>query len=219
MEELDIIPSMSLRSSFADARPPLPVDLDRRLLENPVAMRALAHPLRLELMSIVGRAGKITTAEAARRTKTSHGLASHHLHQLQKYGFVEQTDGKDNRERPWTVTYPSTSWAGADATTEGAAAASTLERAYAEQALSHLTSWLERRGDWPAAWREHTGIGQATVYLTLPELAELDETIESAVKQYVRDRPLGDAGSRPPDSVPVEIWHFIVPLSAGPKGD
>ena len=76
------------------------------------SIRALAHPLRLELQSIVGRAGRITTADAARELGISHGLASHHLHQLAKYGFVEQVGGADNRERPWRLVSTSISWRG-----------------------------------------------------------------------------------------------------------
>src|SRR6266516_4014403 len=74
-----------------------------RVLDDPVAIRALAHPLRTGLMDIVGRLGRATTAEAARELGISHGLASHHLRQLAKYGFVEQVTGKDHRERPWRL--------------------------------------------------------------------------------------------------------------------
>ena len=77
---------------------------NERLLEDPLAIRALAHPLRLDLLAAVSRAGRITTADAAREVEVSHGLASHHLRQLAKYGFIEQVPGKDNRERPWRPT-------------------------------------------------------------------------------------------------------------------
>src|SRR5580658_3784624 len=56
-----------------------------RLLDDPVAIRALAHPLRHELMSIIASHGRATTADAARELGISHGLASHHLRQLAKY--------------------------------------------------------------------------------------------------------------------------------------
>ena len=38
----------------------------RRLIDDPRSVRALAHPLRLRLRSIVGHAGQITAANAAR---------------------------------------------------------------------------------------------------------------------------------------------------------
>jgi DNA-binding MarR family transcriptional regulator len=78
----------------------------RRLLDDPLSIRALAHPLRLELQSIVGRTGKITAADAARELGISHALASHHLRQLAKYGFVEQTEGADARAHGASSTPP-----------------------------------------------------------------------------------------------------------------
>ena len=86
------MPSMSLESAGGGQR--------RRLLDDPRSIRAMAHPLRLELRSIVGRSGRITAAEAARELGISHALASHHLRQLAKYGFVEQVDGPDRKQRP-----------------------------------------------------------------------------------------------------------------------
>jgi predicted ArsR family transcriptional regulator len=190
-----------------------------RLLDDPVAIRALAHPLRLDLLSITGHAGQITTADAARELGISHGLASHHLRQLAKYGFVQQAPGKDKRERPWRLTSTSTSWRDADATPEGAAAAAVFEEVLAERALTALRSWLRRRADWPAGWRKHTGVGQSTVYLTLPELAELDEAIEALITRYVDERPIDDVESRPAGSVPVDIIQIItIPLDQPPEG-
>src|SRR6266568_9613413 len=89
-----------------------------RLIDDPVAIRALAHPLRHDLISIIGRLGRATTADAARELGISHGLASHHLRQLAKYGFVEQVAGKDNRERPWRLVATSYSWTGATGSLE-----------------------------------------------------------------------------------------------------
>ena len=108
-----MIPSMSLESASDNAGggacgappasgPPRPGQR-WRLLDDPLVIRALAHPLRLDLMSIIGRLGQATTADAARELGISHGLASHHLRQLAKYGFVEHAAGKDNRERPWRL--------------------------------------------------------------------------------------------------------------------
>jgi DNA-binding MarR family transcriptional regulator len=188
-----------------------------RLLDDPVVIRALAHPLRLDLLSITGHAGQITTADAARELGISHGLASHHLRQLAKYGFVQQAPGKDNRERPWRLTTTSMSWRDTVATAEGDAAAAVFEEVLAERALANLRSWLRRRGDWPAEWRQHTGLGQSTVYLTLPELAELEQAIDALITHYVDERPLDDIASRPEGSVPVDITQIAtIPASQPP---
>jgi DNA-binding transcriptional ArsR family regulator len=188
-----------------------------RLLDDPVAIRALAHPLRHSLMSIIGRLGRATTADAARELGISHGLASHHLRQLAKYGFVEQVAGKDHRERPWRMVATSYNWTGALATAEGSGAVEVLEQFLAEQALESFLDWQQRRRNWPEAWREHTGVGQSNVYLTLAELNGLAEAFESLILRYVNERPIDDVASRPAGSVPVSFTLFTVPGSAPPE--
>jgi DNA-binding MarR family transcriptional regulator len=189
-----------------------------RLLDDPLAIRALAHPLRHDLMSIIGRLGRATTADAARELGISHGLASHHLRQLAKYGFVEQVKGKDHRERPWRLVATSYNWNAATATAEGSTAVDVLEQVFAEQALADFLDWQQRRKTWPKAWRDHTGIGTSTIYLTQAELAGLVEGIDALINHYADERPLDDVASRPPASVPVDFTFFAMPGSEPPEG-
>lgn len=183
-------------------------------MDDPVAVRALAHPLRTRLLRIIGRLGRATTADCARELEISHGLASHHLRQLAKYGFVEQVAGKDHRERPWRLVATSYDWRGATATPEGAATVDVLEQMQAEQALESFLDWQQRRKDWPVAWREHTGMGSSTVYLTESETAELTTAMDALLLRYANERPLDDLASRPAGSVPVTFTLFAVPEEA-----
>src|SRR5215472_7953497 len=162
-----MIPSMSLESDSGGDR-----SRQRwRLLDDPVAIRAIAHPLRLDLMSIIARLGRATTADAARELGISHGLASHHLRQLAKYGFVEQVAGKDHRERPWRLVATSYNWTGARSTAEGSTAVDVLEQLMAERTLEAFLDLQQRRKYWPEGWRKYTGIHESGIYLTLDELA------------------------------------------------
>ena len=209
---------MSLESSNSDAPDPQPTGQRWLTLDDPTVIRALAHPVRLDLMDLIGRHARLTTADAARELGISHGLASHHLRQLAKYGFVEQVEGKDNRERPWRLVFTSSQVRGADANPEIAAAADVLDQITAERALTRFLAWQRRREEWPAAWREHTGVGASNIYLTVEELAELDGAIEDLIMRYVNERPIDDLDSRPPGSVPVNITTFVVPQSQPPEG-
>ena len=182
-----------------------------RLLDDPVAIRALAHPLRHDLMSIIARLGRATTADAARELDISHGLASHHLRQLAKYGFVEQVAGKDHRERPWRLTATSYTWGRARATAEGSAAVDVLEQLAAERAVDALIGWHQRRADWPAGWQDHAGVGESTVWLTQAELAEITGAMDALLIRYVNERPLDDVASRPEGSAPVTFTLFALP--------
>jgi DNA-binding MarR family transcriptional regulator len=182
-----------------------------RLLDDPVAIRALAHPLRLDLMTIIARLGQATTADAARELGISHGLASHHLRQLAKYGFLEQVKGKDRRERPWRLVATSYNWSKAAETAEGSVAVDVLEQMSADRTVQAFRDWQQRRTEWPQAWRTHSGLGESSVYLTRAELAQVAEAFDAVLKRYIDERPIDDLASRPEGSVPVTFTLFAVP--------
>src|ERR1700761_5736702 len=70
-------------------------------LTDPRALRALAHPIRLELVGLLRRLGPLTATQAAELIGESSGSTSFHLRQLAKYGLVEDAGGGAGRERPW----------------------------------------------------------------------------------------------------------------------
>ena len=74
-----------------------------RELTDPLAMRAMAHPVRLALMEALNHHGALTATEAAERVGESPSNCSFHLRQLAKYGFVEEAEGGTGRQRPWRV--------------------------------------------------------------------------------------------------------------------
>jgi hypothetical protein len=58
-------------------------------------VRALAHPLRLELLDLLRFEGPATATLMARRV----GESSYHLRQLARYGYIEETPCQGGRER------------------------------------------------------------------------------------------------------------------------
>ncbi len=75
---------------------------------DPVALRALAHPLRLRLLQLLrDRRGSATGAELAQATGESTASVSYHLSVLHQHGFVEPDPepGPTKRHKPWRTTY------------------------------------------------------------------------------------------------------------------
>jgi predicted ArsR family transcriptional regulator len=190
----------------------------RRVLDDPVVIRALAHPLRLKLVYLVGREGPVTAADAARQLGISQALASHHLRQLAKYGFVEPATAGDHRERPWQVTATSISLSEIEHDPEMTAAKDVAEQLLAERAVAQLVDWQQRRDEWSEQWRRHTGIGQSLIYLTVDELGELRQALDSVIAPLVQRRPLGDIQARPAGAMPVDLTFTLVPLQPTPSG-
>ncbi|GGL93850.1 hypothetical protein GCM10010129_42190 [Streptomyces fumigatiscleroticus] len=59
-------------------------------------LRALAHPLRLRMLSLMWP-GPMSAAELARELDISHALASQHLRRLDAVGLVELTEERTRR--------------------------------------------------------------------------------------------------------------------------
>jgi DNA-binding transcriptional ArsR family regulator len=204
--------------SLESAADPPDAAKGQRILDDPVVIRALAHPLRLKLHQLVGREGAMTAAQAARALDISQALASHHLRQLAKYGFVEPAEAGDHRERPYRRTRRGFSWENAVKDPEGAAAADVLEQLLAERAVDQLVAWQRRRGEADPRWRDNTGLGQHLVYLTPDEMLEVRAQLDALLGRLVERRPTGDPAARPPGAVPVDITIIAVPVPPTPNG-
>lgn len=189
----------------------------RRRISDPLAMRALAHPLRLRLHALVGREGSLTAADAARQLGISQALASHHLRQLAKYGYIERGEPGDNRERPWRVTATSTTW-DPGATSDGWESMEVLERVVLDRIAAQFADWQQRRGDADPGWGEHTGISQSMVYLTLAEMIELEQAWLALIEPLARRRPIGGHEKRPADAIPVDVTLIATPLRTTESG-
>src|SRR5436189_3484080 len=64
-------------------------------------LRALAHPLRLQLLELLRSEGPATASQLARRLGESSGATSYHLRALHRAGMVEEAEQRNARERWW----------------------------------------------------------------------------------------------------------------------
>jgi DNA-binding MarR family transcriptional regulator len=181
-----------------------------RVVSDPLALRALAHPIRQQLLGLVGREGTITGAEAARQLDISQALASHHLRQLAKYGFVEPAEADDHRARPWQVT--STSTYLRPEVAEGREASDVLQRMAVERAVQEFINWQQRRAELGNDWVEPTDIANGLLYLTAAELAELRAGLDALIEPLVARRRVGQHADRPPDAEPVSFLFLAIPI-------
>ncbi len=180
-------------------------------------MRAFAHPVRLALHELLLRAGATTAADAAREVGISQALASYHLRQLAKYGFVEQAAARDERERPWKATEAVQEWDDEAAGPEQAAARSLLEQVIAERALSRLAEWQQHRGDEPGAWRGVGGVGNLYLYATAEEVTALGAALAKLLGPLMAR--VDDPSARPAGARPVLVTQLVVPLPPTGTGD
>jgi DNA-binding MarR family transcriptional regulator len=182
-------------------------------ITDPRALRALAHPLRLELVELLGALGQATAAACARRLATSQASCSFHLRQLAKYGFVEQAPpSEDSRERPWRLTDLEQSWS-ADA----GPAADQLERVFVQREADRILASLAAAGDAPTAWQKASFVGGVTIPVTVEELESIRAGLRSALEPYVRR--LSDRTGWPADTRFVRFLLAGTPLTLADSTD
>jgi hypothetical protein len=179
-------------------------------LTDPQAIRALAHPLRLDLVELLGQ-GPMTAAECARALGSTQANCSFHLRQLAKYGFVGPApEGTDRRERRWQLLDYEQSWSSADPDLTMA-----LEQVFIRRESGRLIDWTVRASSEPEEWRGAGALGGATVPLTRDELRDAlkrySEFMDYIVNTY-RDR-IGDRSRWPEGSRPVRIMFAATPLT------
>lgn len=195
---------------------PLGSNVRTSTVTDPLALRALAHPVRLELRALVAREGSLTAADAARQLGISHALASHHLRQLAKYGFVEPAETPDNRAHPWRVTATSLDLKPTEP--DARATVDVLDRYSAEQATRQLAEWQVRRAEEGPEWADVTGLQTNLAYLTRQELSDVLEAWSRIVRPLAERRPVGHASQRPDDTVPVNLTLITVPICPTEQG-
>src|SRR5438128_11256170 len=78
-------------------------------LTDPRAIRAIAHPVRIEILRALSKEPK-TATQCAGLVGESPQSCSYHLRTLAKYGFVERAEAANGKERPWRKTSGGMTW-------------------------------------------------------------------------------------------------------------
>lgn len=165
-------------------------------ITDPQALRAMAHPLRLDLIELLGTVGPATAAECARQLGSTQASCSYHLRQLAKYGFVVQAEQRgDARERPWELTDIEQSWS----STDDGPAVQEFERVFVQREADRILGWQARAARQPEPWRQAGFVGGATLPLTAEEVTEVRDQLYAVIRPYVArltDRTDWPAGHR-----------------------
>jgi DNA-binding transcriptional ArsR family regulator len=186
-------------------------------LSDPKAMRALAHPARLAILTRLQRFGPATATQLSEHVGATPSVTSWHLRHLASFGLVEDWDGgTDRRHRWWQATAHGFRFE-SPTDDEGKAAyrllASELLRTYEDQ-KHHWFAEVEPQLE--DEWHRLSGASNTTVHVTLAELAEIERTIDEMLGFFVRRR---DAGDVPPTARLVRVLRYVMPAAADEADD
>ena len=156
------------------------------------ALRALAHPLRVEIYDILSQYGPQTASSLAARLGESSGSTSYHLRALAKHDLIREAEGRGSgRERWWERPPGSVTFANPEVlqTPSGRAASQIVMTEYFRRRHEQPMHYIDESfAEGSSEWVEGSLLSTATARLTEAQAAALGEKIQAlidgAVEQY-----------------------------------
>ena len=177
-------------------------------LDDPGALRALAHPARLAVIDELYQGSERTSSELAESTGLTPSAMSYHLRALERWGIVERgTERDDGRERPWRAAGRTLSL---DPGTITAAATDVVTATTLQHLRDEFRRWAIAEQGERKVWRDVTGISRAYFWLTEEEVEELSADLRAVMKKHTADR---DAAHHPEATRRVFFLFALVPES------
>ncbi|HWM73752.1 MAG TPA: helix-turn-helix domain-containing protein [Nocardioides sp.] len=178
---------------------------ESRNITDPKALRALAHPLRWQLLEIVGREGSATATQCAQETGESVANCSYHLNLLARYAYVEKAEGGQGREKPWRLVSTTQRFGGDhEADDDTRLATQAASTAFLDYELALIRDRTVRLHLESAEWQEAVGFDNANDYLTADEVDEFRQTVRGLMDHFRERR--ADPAKRPEGARSVNLF-------------
>ena len=168
-------------------------------LTDPQHMRALAHPVRLAIMSRLQRFGPATASELSPHVGATPSVTSWHMRHLAGFGLVrDAAPSEDRRARRWEAAGRGYRFAvpPGDENPEAVAAARILSQLlFAQNALLPQEWSADVEPQLTGPWRHVAGVSNTRVVVSADEAAAINDAVEAILAPFVvrepRDRPHG----------------------------
>ncbi|MFA3874442.1 ArsR/SmtB family transcription factor [Streptomyces sp. MMCC 100] len=177
-------------------------------------LKALAHPLRMQLYRGLCVARTATASQLAEQVDEAVSLVSYHLRKLAEHGLVEEAEPQsaDGRERWWQPASDGVSIRDENFrdAPERAAAHLAATRLFHEQRADMYRRYLDERPTWGPEWNSAAPDNESLLRLTPADLEELGEELLALAKKYdERGRAAEAAGdTEGRENVALHVYGF-----------
>ncbi|HKU30203.1 ArsR/SmtB family transcription factor [Arthrobacter sp. NyZ413] len=181
------------------------------------SLKALAHPLRVQILEMLSRYGAQTACSLAELLNESSGATSYHLRQLAKFDFVREVEGKGTaRERWWerpkgAIQITSPELAQSPATQE---ASRLVTREFERNRQSVLADFMAHGMDsLGEEWLEAAIVNTANARMSAEQLHRYSHAVEAMaykLLEEIRSEPEQE------DARPVQIHFNAFPILGVP---
>lgn len=164
---------------------------------DPSLLRALAHPLRVEILSVIDDLGEATATQIAEKVGESPSNCSFHLRTLAKAGFIERADAQGT-SKPWKAVHQSRDLRPDPSDPESVRTSGTIGALYVQHEANRIVDFLTRHGLSDPQWLPGITVNSSTFWATPEELAEVANEIAHIADRFAgRKNPANrPAGSR-----------------------
>ena len=177
----------------------------------PQAMRALAHPVRLAILSRLQRHGPSTASRLSPDVGATPSVTSWHLRHLASFGLVRDSDvGEDARERWWESVGRGFRLTPPDPRGQRRPSGVPRARRADVPPVPRPAPDLARATSSPAcphAGGALSGLANTRIVVGRAELARIEQAIEEVLAPYVRR----DAADAPRGSRGVRLMRYVMP--------
>lgn len=179
------------------------------------SLKALSHPLRVQLFETLATYGPHTASGLAERLGESSGATSYHLRQLEKHGFVREVEGRGTTRERWWERVPGGVSLVAEKvsdTAAGRAASRAVQRHWEDHRGQLLRDFTDHGlSELPPQWLAASELMTANLRLTPDQLAEIVREFSTFSNTVIEKyRGIHDPGSRP-----VQIHFNAFPVMDG----
>ncbi|WP_329166106.1 winged helix-turn-helix domain-containing protein [Streptomyces sp. NBC_01717] len=174
-------------------------------------LRALAHPVRVQLVGLLRKYGPSTATRLAERLGVNSGTASYHLRQLGAAGFVQEDTERGNaRERWWRSVHQRTWFNDPNLTDREPEAALAYLQSVAATYTLRVQQTLNELQTMPRPWRDNFDMSDWALRLTPEETAALNQEFRDVIARYRPETPEA-AASAPEGAERVGVIMHVLP--------
>ena len=159
------------------------------------SLKALAHPLRVQLLGLLRVEGPSTATALGAKVGESSGSTSYHLRQLAAADLVVEVVQRGNgRERWWRAAQDMTRL-DSDAMRQDPDLRPALDAYLGAILTSYATrsqAFLDEADTWPRRWTKAAEMSDYQLSLTATELGRLTTEVNDVIESFQREPRKGD---------------------------
>nr|WP_295885882.1 helix-turn-helix domain-containing protein [uncultured Devosia sp.] len=157
---------------------------------DPSALKALAHPVRLRMLSLLRLDGPATASGLATRLGLNSGATSYHLRQLALHGFIVEDTARGNaRDRWWKAAHESTNYGEDEGDGEALEAGMAFGQAALNWQIMQMQGALRNQVNLSPEWRKASTVSDYYIPLTSSQAEALTKKLQDLLWEAMQSAP------------------------------